>query len=137
MDMPVNRFKQRLRNGEVQIGLWLGLADAYVSELLAGTGYDWLLVDGEHAPNGLRSTLAQLQAIASAPHENGPVTIAHERTPLTEAALMSGDLDAVIAQNPGHLVRSAIRILKARSDQKEPLASQETIRIEILLKENT
>ena len=78
-----------------------------------------------------------LQAIATAPHENGPVTIAHERTPFTEAALISGELDAVIAQNPGHLVRSAIRILKARSDQKEPLASQETIRIEILLKENT
>lgn len=57
--------------------------------------------------------------------------------PFTEAALISGELDAVIAQNPGHLVRSAIRILKARSDQKEPLASQETIRIEILLKENT
>ena len=66
MQTPTNTFKQALQAGRPQIGLWLGLADAYVSELLAGTGYDWLLVDGEHAPNDLRSTLAQLQAIASA-----------------------------------------------------------------------
>jgi len=64
------------------------------------------------------------------------VKIVHERTPFTEAALQNGQIDAVIAQNPGHLVRSAIRILKARNDQREPVASQEKIRIEILLKEN-
>ena len=66
MQTPINTFKQALQQGRPQIGLWLGLADAYVSELLAGTGYDWLLVDGEHAPNDLRSTLGQLQAIDSA-----------------------------------------------------------------------
>ena len=66
MQTPTNTFKQALQAGRPQIGLWLGLADAYVSELLAGTGYAWLLVDGEPAPNDLRSTLAQLQAIASA-----------------------------------------------------------------------
>lgn len=64
------------------------------------------------------------------------VKIVHERTPFTETALQNREIDAVIAQNPGHLVRSAIRILKARNDQREPLASQEKIRIEILLKEN-
>jgi len=45
-------------------------------------------------------------------------------------------IDAVIAQDPGHAVRSAIRIMRARSDAREPLAAQEKIRIEILLKEN-
>ena len=64
------------------------------------------------------------------------VRIAHERTPFTEQALQRGELDAVIAQNPGHVVRSALRILRARCDQREPLASQENIRIEIFLKEN-
>lgn len=64
------------------------------------------------------------------------VKVVHERTPFTETALQNGQIDAVIAQNPGHLVRSAIRILKARNDQREPVASQEKIRIEILLKEN-
>ncbi|MCR3765404.1 aldolase/citrate lyase family protein, partial [Pseudomonas aeruginosa] len=48
MDLPVNRFKQRLRGGEAQIGLWLGLADPYCAELAANAGFDWLLLDGEH-----------------------------------------------------------------------------------------
>jgi 4-hydroxy-2-oxoheptanedioate aldolase len=52
--------------GKPQIGLWVGLADGYAAELLAGTGYDWLLVDGEHAPNDVRSVLGQLQGISSA-----------------------------------------------------------------------
>lgn len=77
-----------------------------------------------------------VEAIISMPGARGVVCIAHERTPFTESALKSDDLDAIIAQNPGHLVRSAIRILRARSDGREPLASQEKIRIEILLKEN-
>jgi LacI family transcriptional regulator len=64
------------------------------------------------------------------------VVIAHERTPFTEAALNAGQIDALITQDPGHLVRSAIRILRARKDRREILASQEKIRIEILIKEN-
>lgn len=64
MDMPVNRFKQRLAQDPAQIGLWLGLADAYCAELAANAGFDWLLIDGEHAPNDLRGMLAQLQAVA-------------------------------------------------------------------------
>ena len=79
-----------------------------------------------------RSPIEEISRIATTPL----VKIVHERTPFTEAALQNGQIDAVIAQNPGHLVRSAIRILKARNDQREPVASQEKIRIEILLKEN-
>lgn len=66
----------------------------------------------------------------------GRVTIAHERTLSTEAALRSGDLDAVIHQDPGHLVRSAVRILRAKCENRTTLASQERIRIEILIAEN-
>ncbi|TFF13593.1 4-hydroxy-2-oxoheptanedioate aldolase [Pseudomonas sp. BCA14] len=69
MDMPVNRFKQRLLNGEVQIGLWLGLAHAYCAELAANAGFDWLLIDGEHAPNQLQGLLGQLQAVAPYPSQ--------------------------------------------------------------------
>ncbi|MFP6851045.1 MAG: 4-hydroxy-2-oxoheptanedioate aldolase [Pseudomonas sp.] len=64
MDMPINRFKQRLAQGEAQIGLWLGLADPYCAELAANAGFDWLLIDAEHAPNDLRGMLGQLQAVA-------------------------------------------------------------------------
>ena len=66
MQTPTNVFKQALAEGRAQIGLWAALASAYSTELIAGTGYDWLLLDGEHAPNDVRSTLAQLQAVASA-----------------------------------------------------------------------
>ncbi|MBK1870684.1 4-hydroxy-2-oxoheptanedioate aldolase [Aestuariivirga sp. YIM B02566] len=65
MPAPQNQFKQRLHAGERQIGLWLGLADPYAAELIAGAGFDWLVIDGEHAPNDLRSTLAQLQALST------------------------------------------------------------------------
>ena len=67
MDMPVNTFKLRLQSGEAQIGLWLGLADPYCAELAANAGFDWLLIDGEHAPNDLRGMLGQLQAVAPYP----------------------------------------------------------------------
>ena len=60
MKLPVNTFKSALASKQAQIGLWVGLADPYAAEMLATTGFDWLLVDGEHAPNDLRSTLAQL-----------------------------------------------------------------------------
>lgn len=66
-----NLFKQALIQQTPQAGLWLGLANNYSAELLAGAGFDWLLIDGEHAPNDLRSVLGQLQAIA--PYRSHPV----------------------------------------------------------------
>ena len=65
MRTPDNLFKQALARGEPRIGLWLALADGYAAELCATCGFDWLLIDGEHAPNDLRSTLAALQAVAA------------------------------------------------------------------------
>jgi len=62
--MSRNPFKAAIARGEPQVGLWLSMADAYSAEICASAGFDWLLIDGEHAPNDLRSTLAQLQAIA-------------------------------------------------------------------------
>ncbi|MGJ7494567.1 4-hydroxy-2-oxoheptanedioate aldolase [Variovorax sp. RT4R15] len=70
MQTPVNHFKQALREKRAQIGLWLGLADAYSAEICAGAGFDWLLIDGEHSPNGLQSILQQAQAIAAYPGAN-------------------------------------------------------------------
>ncbi len=99
MQTPTNRFKQTMAQGQAQIGLWLGLADAYSAEIIAGTGYDWLLIDGEHAPNDLRSILHQLQAIASAasatsalpPGAQPPHPVA--RVPVGDTALIKQFLD--------------------------------------------
>jgi 4-hydroxy-2-oxoheptanedioate aldolase len=67
MELPTNVFKRALREGKPQIGLWVGLADAYVAELLATVGFDCLVIDAEHAPNDPRSVLPQLQAMAPYP----------------------------------------------------------------------
>lgn len=63
---PRNPFKAALAAGRPQIGFWLGLGDPIAAELCAGAGFDWLLIDGEHGPNDLRTILAQLQAVAAA-----------------------------------------------------------------------
>ncbi|MFK7602020.1 aldolase/citrate lyase family protein [Deinococcus sp. SM5_A1] len=65
--MAENTFKIALERGDTLYGLWLALADSYSAEVCAGAGFDWLLIDGEHAPNDLRSTLAGLQALAAYP----------------------------------------------------------------------
>jgi 4-hydroxy-2-oxoheptanedioate aldolase len=67
MMVPQNNFKHALSSGERQIGLWVGMVDPAVAELLAGVGYDWLCLDAEHSPNDLHTILAQLQAIAAYP----------------------------------------------------------------------
>ena len=70
--MPaLNPFKTAIAARQPQIGLWLSMADPYLAEAAATTGYDWLLIDGEHAPNDLRRTLGALQAVA--PHGAQPV----------------------------------------------------------------
>ncbi len=67
MQTPLNPFKQAMADKRAQIGLWLGLASSYSTEICAGAGFDWLLIDGEHAPNDINSILAQLQVIAAYP----------------------------------------------------------------------
>jgi len=62
-----NGFKAELAAGAQQIGCWLGLASPYTAEIMAGAGFDWLLIDGEHAPNSIPSILAQLQVLAAYP----------------------------------------------------------------------
>jgi len=64
MQIPANTFRDALRTRQTQIGLWVGLADANAAELLATCGFDWLLFDGEHAPNNVRTVLDQLRAVA-------------------------------------------------------------------------
>ncbi len=65
MPAPKNTFKARLKSGDTQIGLWLGLGDASAAELCAQAGFDWLVIDGEHGPNELRTILDQLRAIGN------------------------------------------------------------------------
>lgn len=62
MDIPTNTFKRAIKAGQRQIGLWSSLSSHLTVEVLAGAGFDWLLLDTEHAPNDLPMVLSQLQA---------------------------------------------------------------------------
>lgn len=87
MQPPGNTFKLALSRHEPQIGLWLALAYSYSAEICASAGFDWLLIDGEHAPNDLRSILTQLQAVA--PYPVHPVV----RPPVGEIYMIKQLLD--------------------------------------------
>lgn len=63
MPAPTNTFKARLKTGETQIGLWLGLGEATTAEICAEAGFDWLVIDAEHGPNELRTIRDQLRVI--------------------------------------------------------------------------
>ncbi len=67
-DLPVNRLKQALATpGPRLLGCWLGLTSPYAAEIAGHSGFDWLLLDGEHAPNDLPSLTAQLQVLDPLP----------------------------------------------------------------------
>ena len=61
--MPVNPFRKAIREGRPQIGLWCSSCSNVVAEVIAGAGFDWILIDTEHAPNELPMVLSQLQAM--------------------------------------------------------------------------
>ena len=67
MEMPQNAFKRALRAGKPQIGLWSSLSSNYTVEVIAGAGFDWILLDSEHSPADIESLLTQLQAAAAYP----------------------------------------------------------------------
>ncbi|MGE8105261.1 LacI family DNA-binding transcriptional regulator [Allorhizobium sp. NPDC080224] len=77
-----------------------------------------------------------VRALGRLSPERRPVVIAHELTETTRGALQSGLIDAVLNQDAGHEVRSAIRVLKAKADGLPVVAAQERIRIDIFLKDN-
>ncbi|MEI2299125.1 HpcH/HpaI aldolase/citrate lyase family protein [Ensifer sp. MJa1] len=87
MPAPVNLFKAALRENRFQLGLWVALASPYAAEVVSGSGYDWLLIDGEHAPNDIPLLAAQFRAVAaSASH-------AMVRLPVGDTVLIKQILD--------------------------------------------
>ncbi|CUH66122.1 4-hydroxy-2-oxo-heptane-1,7-dioate aldolase [Thalassovita gelatinovora] len=74
MPAPQNTFKAALKRGDMQYGCWAGFADPYATEILATANFDWLVIDGEHAPNDLRTIMHQLQ-ILDGKHSEGVVRL--------------------------------------------------------------
>jgi 4-hydroxy-2-oxoheptanedioate aldolase len=71
MKPPENAFKHALARGKPQIGLWSSLSSNYTVEVIAGAGFDWILLDSEHSPADIENLLTQLQA--AAPYPTHPV----------------------------------------------------------------
>lgn len=88
MPAPENRFKSALARGDMLYGCWAGFADAYATEMLATAGFDWLVIDGEHAPNDLPSIMRQLQVLEG--RHSAPVV----RLPMGEPWAIKQVLDA-------------------------------------------
>lgn len=83
----VNSLKTAVQGAKPHIGVWCSLASALTTEIVAGSGTGWLLIDGEHSPNDLRSIMAQLQVAAAFPCE------AVVRLPSDDANLIKQALD--------------------------------------------
>lgn len=86
-DMPQNRFKRALAAGNQQIGLWMSLASPSATEVAAGAGFDWLLLDMEHSPNELPDIAHHLRAAEGGTAE--PVV----RVPWNEPVIVKRLLD--------------------------------------------
>ncbi|MDJ0628244.1 MAG: HpcH/HpaI aldolase/citrate lyase family protein [Rhodobacter sp.] len=87
MAAPENRFKTRLRAGEMQIGLFLGTASPVVAEIAADAGFDWVLIDAEHGPNDIPRAQAQLIAL------QGRGAVSAVRVPAGEHWVLKQTLD--------------------------------------------
>lgn len=88
MPAPVNPFKKSLVEGDgLLVGLWVALASAHVAEIVAGAGYDWVLLDAEHGPNDIPMLAAQLAAVSR--HPAHPII----RLPMGETWMIKQALD--------------------------------------------
>ncbi|CQD18479.1 2-dehydro-3-deoxyglucarate aldolase [Mycobacterium europaeum] len=82
------RWVQRIAGEGPRFGMWLASGSGYIAEICAGSGIDWVLVDQEHAPNDIHSTLAQLQVLAGYPDVDVVV-----RPPVADPVLVKQLLD--------------------------------------------
>lgn len=67
MQFPANKLKRALAADRLQIGIHARIPSSYTAEVVAGSGYDWVLIDAEHTPAGMETALAQFQALAAYP----------------------------------------------------------------------
>lgn len=88
MAAPHNPFKKALTEGKTQIGCWMTFGEGSVADIMGTAGFDWLVIDGEHTPNDIRSIRDQLMALDASPSH--PVV----RVPIGEAWVIKQVMDA-------------------------------------------
>jgi 4-hydroxy-2-oxoheptanedioate aldolase len=67
VDIPANTFKHAIKDGKLQIGIWSQLANAVGAEVIADAGFDFAVIDAEHAPNDVLTVVPQLQILDRSP----------------------------------------------------------------------
>lgn len=82
-----NTFRQKLLARETLVGMWLSTANPILAEMAGVCGYDWLLLDGEHAPNDIPLLTSQLQAT------NASSSAVIGRPPVNDQTLIKQYLD--------------------------------------------
>ncbi|RLE95650.1 MAG: hypothetical protein DRJ57_06420 [Thermoprotei archaeon] len=87
MKLPANRLKALLREGKPAFGLFLTIGHAEVAEMMSLVGYDWLLIDMEHAPIDVATLGNMVIAIE-------PPTTPLVRVPVNDPAYIKVALDA-------------------------------------------
>lgn len=95
MELKANAFKRGLKDGTLQIGLWSSLCSPLVAEMIGNAGFDWILLDTEHAPNELPGLLVQMQAMATGTAEP-VVRVAWNDMVLLKRALDIGAMSVLI-----------------------------------------
>lgn len=113
-NLPRNAFKLALSKCERQVGLWCGLASPIAAEIVAGAGFDWIVIDGEHAPNDITTLLPQLQAMRGGTAE--PVF----RVPWNDAVIIKRALDVGARSLLIPFVQSAEEARKAVAAARYP-----------------
>lgn len=113
MKMPINQFKQNLQSNQRQIGLFLGLGDPYTAEVVATAGFDWLLIDGEHGPNDVRTIRDQLQALAGYPEQSVVVRLPDHNTATIKRVLDVGAQTLMIPMvESGEQAKQLVRAMR-------------------------
>lgn len=87
MPAPQNPFKKALADGQTLFGCWMSIAEGYTAEIMGRAGFDWLLIDGEHSPNDIRSIRDQMVALKGS--DSHPIV----RVPIGETWIIKQVLD--------------------------------------------
>ncbi|RKQ39302.1 2-dehydro-3-deoxyglucarate aldolase [Enterobacter sp. R1(2018)] len=85
-DVFPNKFKAALAAHQIQIGCWSALANPISTEVLGLAGFDWIVLDGEHAPNDITTFIPQLMALSNS--HSAPVVRAPANDPVTIKRLL-------------------------------------------------
>jgi 4-hydroxy-2-oxoheptanedioate aldolase len=113
-ELRQNKFKRALRAGTPQIGLWLSLTSPVATEIVAGAGFDWLLIDMEHAANDLPQVVQHLRAARGGTAE--PVV----RPPWNEPVMVKRLLDQGVTTLLFPFVQSAEEARRAVQATRYP-----------------